>query len=344
MVAIRPGEAMHADYLVHLLNGPGREHALASQAGSAHPHLNLRDIRATPVLLTPLAEQERIVAAIEEAFSKLDAGEAGLRTVRQLFKRMRDATLAAAVSGRLGPQDPTDTPAAEPPGDCRPAPAEGSHEQLPPGWASCAFDRCFVVIGDGGRRVAQRDYLETGALAVVDQGEGLIGGYTDETSAQVATELPVLVFGDHTRRVKLVDFPFAVGASGTKVLRPAPDLLDARFAELALVTRQLEDRGYGRHFALLRSQPLPVPPLPEQGRIVAEVERQMSFIEACERAVDAGLERSAALRRSVLKAAFEGRLVPQDPTDEPASVLLERIRAERAAAPKTKTRRAKAKS
>lgn len=57
---------------VHLLNGPGREHALASQAGSAHPHLNLSDIRATPVLLAPLAEQERIVAAIEEAFSKLD--------------------------------------------------------------------------------------------------------------------------------------------------------------------------------------------------------------------------------------------------------------------------------
>ena len=50
--------------------------------------------------------------------------------------------------------------------------------------------------------------------------------------------------------------------------------------------------------------------------------------------MDAALARSAGLRRSVLKAAFEGRLVPQDPSDEPASVLLERIAAERAAAPK----------
>jgi len=65
----------------------------------------------------------------------------------------------------------------------------------------------------------------------------------------------------------------------------------------------------------------------------------LSFIQSCEEAVDAGLARSAALRRSVLKAAFEGKLVPQDPSDEPASVLLDRIRAEREAAPKPAGRR-----
>ncbi len=89
---------------------------------------------------------------------------------------------------------------------------------------------------------------------------------------------------------------------------------------------------------MLRRFPVPVPPLEEQARIVAEVERQLSFVEACERAVDVGLARSAGLRRSVLKAAFEGRLVPQDPSDEPASVLLDRIRAERAAQPVAKRR------
>ena len=62
-----------------------------------------------------------------------------------------------------------------------------------------------------------------------------------------------------------------------------------------------------------------------------EVERQLSFVEACERAVEFSGGHSAALRRSVLMDAFEGRLVPQDPSDEPASALLERIRAERAA-------------
>ena len=77
------------------------------------------------------------------------------------------------------------------------------------------------------------------------------------------------------------------------------------------------------------TRPIPIAATP----IVVEVERQFSFIEAAERGVDEALARSAGLRRSVLKDAFMGRLVPQDPSDEPASVLLERIRAERAAAP-----------
>jgi type I restriction enzyme S subunit len=82
---------------------------------------------------------------------------------------------------------------------------------------------------------------------------------------------------------------------------------------------------------LIKRIAMPLPPVPEAKRIVAEVDRQFSFIEACEHAVDAGLARSAALRRSALKAAFEGRLVPQDLSDEPASALLERLRAERSA-------------
>ena len=86
-----------------------------------------------------------------------------------------------------------------------------------------------------------------------------------------------------------------------------------------------------------------VPPVAEQTRIVNEVERQLSVLDACVRAVDTGLARSAALRRSVLKAAFEGRLVPQDPSDEPASALLERTRAERRTSSPAKSGRSRKK-
>ena len=81
---------------------------------------------------------------------------------------------------------------------------------------------------------------------------------------------------------------------------------------------------------ILRSITFPLPPTAEQHRIVAEVERHLSVIQKAESAVDTSLKRAESLRQSILKQAFSGQLVPQDPDDEPASVLLERIRAERA--------------
>jgi type I restriction enzyme S subunit len=89
----------------------------------------------------------------------------------------------------------------------------------------------------------------------------------------------------------------------------------------------------------LKSFPLPAPPLDEQRRIVDEIEQQLSVVDAMAAEIDRALKRSAALRRSILKRAFTGRLVPQDPSDEPASVLLERIAAQRAAERPTRRRR-----
>ena len=98
-----------------------------------------------------------------------------------------------------------------------------------------------------------------------------------------------------------------------------------RFTREARITTNIA------HLSATRLKPIefPVPPVEVQRRLVAEVERQLSFIDACSQALDAGTARCKALRRAILKAAFEGRLVPQDAGDEPASMLLERIRAER---------------
>ena len=79
----------------------------------------------------------------------------------------------------------------------------------------------------------------------------------------------------------------------------------------------------------IRKIRVPLPPLTEQHRIVAEVERRLSVVDELEATVEKNLARCARLRQSILKMAFEGRLVPQDPNDEPASVLLDRIREER---------------
>jgi hypothetical protein len=76
--------------------------------------------------------------------------------------------------------------------------------------------------------------------------------------------------------------------------------------------------------------PLPLPPLAEQEQITAEVERRLSVLSQLEVTVEANLKRAERERQSILREAFAGRMVPQDPNDEPANVLLERIREERA--------------
>ncbi len=79
----------------------------------------------------------------------------------------------------------------------------------------------------------------------------------------------------------------------------------------------------------VKAFPLPLPPLAEQHRIVAEVERRLSVLDEMEAAVAADLKRAERLSQAILRRAFAGQLVPQDPTDEPASALLARIKAER---------------
>ena len=95
----------------------------------------------------------------------------------------------------------------------------------------------------------------------------------------------------------------------------------------------------------MRELHIPLCSLPEQQEIVRLLEAQFTVIEQNEREIDASLKRSAALRQSILKRAFSGQLVPQDPGDEPASELLKRIQAEREAqAPKKPKKKAAKKS
>ena len=100
---LRPHKGISASYLAYTLSAPQmRKSASTEIAGVGRPRLNLRKVSALAIPVPPSAEQDRIVAAIEEQFSRLDAGVAALERARQNLKRMRAAVLQAAVRGRLG--------------------------------------------------------------------------------------------------------------------------------------------------------------------------------------------------------------------------------------------------
>jgi type I restriction enzyme, S subunit len=102
-------------------------------------------------------------------------------------------------------------------------------------------------------------------------------------------------------------------------------LKNGRFQKIATITVNIAHLGAGRFSEI----EFPLPPVEEQAAIIAEVNRHFSLIDAAERVINISLIRASRLRQSILKRAFQGKLVPQDPKDEPASVLMERIKAER---------------
>lgn len=198
------------------------------------------------------------------------------------------------------------------------------------------FDQVAVSQSDKGKRLKQRDYLQEGSLAVIDQGQQHIGGYTDDQSMAFEGELPVVLFGDHTRSVKLVNHPFAVGADGIKIFKPAAGVR-AKYLYYWMKSAPIPDRGYGRHYQFLRQLSVPLPSEVEQDEIVAELEKQFSRLDeavANLQRVKANLKRYKA---SVLKAAVEGRLVETEATlahregrtYESGEQLLQRILEER---------------
>jgi type I restriction enzyme S subunit len=151
----------------------------------------------------------------------------------------------------------------------------------------------------GNRKVPQGDYAESGPLAVVDQGESNIAGYVGTLESAFRGPSPVIVFGDHTRRFKFVDFPFALGADGVKVLA-ANDGIDPRYLFHYLQTVDLPSAGYSRHFKFLKRQDIPVPPLEEQQRIV-QVLDTAGALRAKRRGAIAKLD---GLEESIFREAF----------------------------------------
>lgn len=169
---------------------------------------------------------------------------------------------------------------------------------------------------------------EIGLLPVIDQGENFVAGYIDNIDYAYSGELPVIIFGDHTRRFKLIDFSFCIGADGCKLLKPKP-FLDIEFFYNYLWSLNITSNGYSRHYKFLKEIKVPVPELSEQRRIVARLKELLSGLNSARNRLDKIPAILRRFRQSVLSAACSGRLTAEwrEGKDLPEweNVLLENI-------------------
>jgi type I restriction enzyme M protein len=238
--------------------------------------------------------------------------------------RMRELVLELALRGKLVAQNVADEPASEllkrvhaekirrkgriEFSDEEESTSNTEDFEIPANWEWVGATTPAVMVSDQGKKIQTKDILDSGKYPVVDQGKVFIRGYCNDSDRVISVAEPIVLFGDHTRETKLIDFDFVVGADGVKLLQPV--CIDPRFYFLALRWLPLESRGYARHFKLLKASRIPIPPLAEQRRIVAKVEQLMALVDQLETQLHASRTTAANFLEALLAKLTGWRRIP----------------------------------
>ena len=140
------------------------------------------------------------------------------------------------------------------------------------------FTDVFDDVTKHGRKIPTTEYKQTGLYPIIDQGQSAIAGYTNETEG-VFTDVPAIIFGDHTRALKYVDRPCFLGADGVKLLKAKISNPNYRYLYYALCYADIPNTGYNRHFKWLKEVEIPIPSEDEQKQIVNVLDKTSALIE-----------------------------------------------------------------
>ena len=168
------------------------------------------------------------------------------------------------------------------------------------GWQTTPFEDCIESV-TYTTKIQRKDFLSEGAFPIVSQEEELINGRWENDADLFKVERPLVLFGDHTRSFKYVDFDFALGADGVKILMPKA-FLHPRYFYFQLQTAKLESLGYARHYRLLKEHSVSYPDLAEQHRIVTLLDEAFADIATAKANAEKNLQNARELFNSHLDA------------------------------------------
>ena len=365
---LRPDRRISNRYIFYLTTAHGFLNPLSQlQRGTSYPAVRNSDVLAQLVPVAPATEQHRIVSKIEELFTLLDAGVAALEKTRAQLRRYRQSVLKMAMVGELTKERrrvrnreiETASMLLERIKEERksrgdklrsPSPMDTSTlPDLPAAWMWATLPQ-LGELNRGRSRHRPRNapelyggpypFIQTGDVrqahgVIREYGQTYSGKGLDQSRLWPAGTLCITIAANIADTAILgFDACFPDSIVG---LLTEPSQCDVRFVEYFFRSAKDRIERYAPATAqkninvrILSGLAVPLPPLAEQHEIVVEVERRFSVVDEIEHAIEQNLRRAQRLRQSILKQAFEGKLVTQDPSDEPASELLERIRKEKA--------------
>lgn len=173
------------------------------------------------------------------------------------------------------------------------------------GWRTKPFEECIEKV-TYTPKVQRKDFLRDGAYPIVSQEHELINGHWNNEANLFRITTPIVVFGDHTKILKYVDFDFVLGADGVKVLQPR-DVLLPKFFFYQLQTANLDSLGYARHYRLLKELTITYPTRSEQQRIVGILDEAFERIATAKANAEKNLQNARALFESHLQSVFTQR-------------------------------------
>ncbi|MDU0112289.1 restriction endonuclease subunit S [Psychrosphaera aquimarina] len=239
-----------ADFFTYFLLSPmGKNQIFSGAAGGAQGVFNTKLTQEIKVPIPPYPEQQKIATILGTWDKAISTTEHLIENSKQQKKALMQQLLTGTHTQRKRLLDDSGKP------------FDGD-------WIFSIFTEIFKVANDKKTQVKSGDYLEIGEIPVVDQGKQLISGYTN--NAEKHTNLPVIIFGDHTRIIKWVDFEFAQGADGTQVLKENK-CLDAKFSYYLLQNTDIPNLGYSRHMRELKEKDFKYPKDKQEQQKIASV-------------------------------------------------------------------------
>jgi type I restriction enzyme S subunit len=320
-----PSKFIFNEYVYYYLKA-SKQLAEKYASGTTFKEISGANFGKLPIPLPPLPEQTRIVEKIEELFSNIDAGVEKLEQAKLQIKQYRQSVLKSAFEGKLyktSEWEEITFKLASKYIQRGKSPKYTDYSELPVVNQKCVrWNKLqteylkYIDVSQWSQWTEER-YLQYGDILWNSTGTGTIG-----RAYLYKGELKRGVVDSHVTIVRL----------NSQILLP---LFAIYYIMSPFVQYNIEKMQSGSTNQVelskteIENTNIVLPSIPEQQKIVEEIEKRFEVADILEKAVTEGLVKSKQLKQSILKKAFEGKLVPQDPNDELASVLLERIKAER---------------